>query len=87
MDTIRWVRRFFEEQLAGLEYDIRHLWPGARISTQHLVAHLVEKTIRRAVLDAASYDGRETGDVSWEDCLMVAALTELRSIKLVARQL
>lgn len=88
MNTIDWVRHFFREQLAGLEVEARALRLGARGSTQHLVSHLVDQTIRRAVLDATTYTrrpGDPDGDVSWRDCLMVAALVELRSIKLLAR--
>lgn len=88
MDTIGWVRQFFREQLAGLEEEVRRLRLGADGSTQHLISHLVDQTVRRAVLDATTYDrepGDPEGDVSWRDCLMVAALVELRSIKLLAR--
>lgn len=89
MTAIDWVRQFFEEQLTGLEAEAQRFLPGASTSTQHLISHLVEQTVRRAALDAAIHgDGTEEGkatDVSWERCLMVAALTELRSIKLLAR--
>jgi hypothetical protein len=89
MNTIGWIRQFFREQLAGLETEVQRLRLGADGSTQHLVSHLVEQTVRRAVLDATTYapgpDDPE-GDVSWEDCLMVAALIEMRSIKLLARE-
>jgi hypothetical protein len=86
MNAIDWVRQFFEQQLTGLEAEVRRLLPGAPTSTQHLISYLVEQTVRRAALDAAAHgeDGDAT-DVSWKHCLMVAALTELRSIKLLAR--
>jgi hypothetical protein len=88
MDTIDWVRQFFRQQLAGLEADTRHLRLGTEGSPQHLVSHLVDQTVRRAVLDATTHEqkpGDPEGDVSWRDCLMVAALIELRSIRLLAR--
>jgi hypothetical protein len=85
MTAIDWVRQFFEQQLGGLEEEVRHLLPGAPTSPRHLISHLVEQTVHRAALDAAAHGGREAEDVSWEHCLMVAALTELRSIKLMAR--
>jgi hypothetical protein len=86
MDAIDWVRQFFEQQLAGLDAEVRRLLPGAPATTQHLISHLVEQTVQRAALDAAAHGGREASNVSWEHCLMVAALTELRSIKLLARK-
>lgn len=82
MDAISWVRQFFEEQLANLEPEVWPLSPTTAVSTQHLISHLVDQTVQRAALDAATHG--ET-DLSWEHCLMVAALTELRSIKLLAR--
>lgn len=89
MTAIDWVRQFFEEQLTGLEAEAKRLRAEAPTSTQHLISHLVEQTVRRAALDAAAHDGStadgEATDASWEHCLMVAALTELRSIKLLAR--
>ena len=89
MNAIDWVRQFFEQQLTGLEAEVRRLLPGAPTSTQHLISYLVEQTVRREALDAAAHSGDsadgDATDVSWEHCLMVAALTELRSIKLLAR--
>jgi hypothetical protein len=88
MDTIDWVRHFFRQQLAGLEVEARHLRMGAASSPQQLISHLVDQTVRRAVLDATTHEqrpGDPDTDVSWRDCLMVAALAELRSIKLLAR--
>ncbi len=84
MDAIDWVRQFFEEQLASTENEVWPLSPGTAVSTQQIISHLVDQTVRRAALDAATHDGT-TADVSWEHCLMVAALTELRSIRLLAR--
>ena len=55
------------------------------------MSHLVEQTVHRAALDAATqryaleYPSDETTEVSWKHCLMVAALTELRPVKLLAR--
>lgn len=85
MDATDWVRHFFEEQLAGLEEEVQRLLPGVRVSMQHLVAHLVTQTVQRAAADAAAHGGRNAENVSWERCLMVAALAEMRSIKLLAR--
>lgn len=85
MNAIDWVRQFFEEQLMGLDGEVQRLLPGTPLSMQQLVAHLVEQTVQRAAADAAAHGGRASDDVSWEHCLMVAALTELRSIKLLAR--
>jgi len=88
MNTIDWVRQFFRQQLAGLEVEARRLRLGAGGSTQHLISHLVDQTVRRAVLDATTYDrqpGDPDGEVTWRDCLMVAALVELRSVKMTAR--
>jgi hypothetical protein len=49
----------------------------------------VDRTVRRAVLDAVAhtpdYSAQGTAEVSWKHCLMVAALTELRSVKMLAR--
>lgn len=85
MNVIDWVHQFFEQQLAGVEEEVRRLVPGAPTSSQQLISHLVEQTVRRAALDAAVHEGSGDDDVSWEHCVMVAALTELRSIKLLAR--
>ncbi|HKL87392.1 MAG TPA: hypothetical protein VJ884_00210 [Salinibacter sp.] len=86
MDAIRWVRQFFEEQLADVDAESLSLSPTTTVSTQHLISYLVDQTVQRAALDAATHgDAGSTADVSWEHCLMVAALTELRSVKLLAR--
>ncbi len=88
MNTIDWVRQFFRQQLAGLEVEARRLRMGAEASTQHLISHLVEQTVRRAVLDATTHErrpGDPDAEVTWRDCLMVAALVELRSVKMMAR--
>jgi hypothetical protein len=88
MDTIDWVRQFFRQQLAGLEAEVRHLRLGTDGASPQLISHLVDQTVRRAVLDATTHEevpGDPESDVSWRDCLMVAALIELRSIKLLAR--
>jgi hypothetical protein len=89
MDAIDWVRRFFQQQLSGWDEDVRRLRPDVGGSPQHLVAHLVDRTVRRAVLDAVAhtpdYSAQGTAEVSWKHCLMVAALTELRSVKMLAR--
>lgn len=85
MNATDWVRRFFEQQLAGLEGEVQRLLPGVRLPMQHLVAHLVEQTVQRAAADAATHGGRESEEVSWERCVMVAALAEMRAIKLLAR--
>jgi hypothetical protein len=52
---------------------------------------LVERTVHRAALDAATHrhasgEHSETSapDVSWKHCLLVAALTELRPVKLLS---
>lgn len=90
MDTVDWVRNFFEEELTGMEVEhLRHR-PETGGSMRQLIAYLVDQTVRRAVLDAAAHRSPESThpagrDVSWEHCLMVAALIELRSVKLLAR--
>lgn len=84
MTTVDWVRSFFEEQLTGMEVEHLRRRPETGGSMRQLIAYLVDQTVRRAALDAATYGGATT-EVSWEDCLMVAALTELRSIRLLAR--
>jgi len=88
MDTGQALWDFFEQRLNVSGEVRRHLGVGAGVSRQHLIRHLVERTIRRASLDAATQralgDERAT-EVSWEHCLMVAALTELRPLRLLAR--
>ncbi len=85
MNATDWVRQFFEQQLAGLEGELQRLLPGVHASMEHLVAHLVQQTVQRAAADAVAHGGRAAEDVSWERCLMIAALAEMRSIKLLAR--
>lgn len=93
MDTIDWVRNFFEEQLTGMEVELLRNRPGTGVSTRQLIAHLVDQTVRRAVLDAVAQRSqspsasRAEGQVSWRHCLMVAALIELRSIRMLAREM
>lgn len=86
------LREFFEQELGPSQEEFGRLEVGDGVSTQHLVSHLVERTVHRAALDAATHrppsDGRlerSTAEVSWKHCLMVAALTELRPVKLFAR--
>jgi hypothetical protein len=90
MDTVDWVRSFFKEQLTGMEVEHLRRRPDMGGSMRQLIAHLVDQTVRRAVLDAAAHRSSSAvaspdGDISWKNCLMVAALIELRSIKLLAR--
>jgi hypothetical protein len=88
MDTIQTVRDFFERHL-DVSAEVReHLGVGANVSRQHLIQHLVDRTIRRASVDAATQGAlgsEDTPDVSWKRCLMVAALAELRPLRLLAR--
>jgi len=88
MDAIQALRDFFERQLSVSMPVRRYLGVGENVSRQHVIQHLVERTIRRASVDAATQralDSEESGTVSWENCLMVAALTELRPLRLLAR--
>jgi hypothetical protein len=88
MDAIQALRDFFERQLSVSMPVRRHLGVGENVSRQHVIQHLVERTIRRASVDAATQRAlgpEESGTVSWENCLMVAALTELRPLRLLAR--
>jgi len=88
MDPIQAVRDFFDRHLDVSTEVRQHLGMGTDVSRQHLIQHLVERTIRRASVDAATQRtlGPETTDVSWKHCLMVAALTELRPLRLLARR-
>ena len=88
MDAIQALRDFFERRLSVSDEVRRHLGLGTDVSRQHVIQYLVERTIRRASLDAATQrmagsDG--TATVSWRNCLMVAALTELRPLRLLAK--
>lgn len=86
MNATDWIRPFFRQQLTGLEGEVQGLLPGVRLSMQQLVSHLVEQTVQRAAAEAATHGGPEAEEVSWKHCLMVAALTEMRSVKLLARK-
>lgn len=85
------LRTFFEQELGASDEAAPRLGVDGAISTEHVVSHLVERTVHRAALDAATqrhsmeYPSDEAAEVSWEHCLMVAALTELRPVKLLAR--
>lgn len=85
------LRTFFEKELGASDDALRGLGPDEAPATEHVVSHLVEQTVGRAALDAATqrqteaYPSEEAGEVSWKNCLMVAALTELRPVKLLAR--
>lgn len=88
MDTIRAVRDFFDRHLDVSDKARRHLGVSATVSRQHLIQHLVERTIRRASVDAATHrrlGSDDTKEVSWDRCLVVAALAELRPLRLLAR--
>ena len=88
MSAISPLRTFFEQELVESSESSARLPDDLAISTEHIVSHLVEQTVGRAALDAATH--RPTSEdpaasVSWKDCLMVAALTELRPVRLLAR--
>jgi hypothetical protein len=89
MNAMQALRNFFDRRLSASAEVRRHLGLDADVSRQHLIQHLVERTVRRASLDAATQRalGREEAGaaVSWEHCLMVAAFTELRPLRLMAR--
>jgi len=94
------LRAFFERELDLSRDGLGDLGFDTEASTQHLVSHLIEQTVRRAALDAATHhrapekmshrasgqmpDGDSTEE-SWTRHVMVAALTELRPVKLLAR--
>ena len=84
------LRTFFEQELGASDGALRRLGSTEAPSTEHVVSHLVERTVRRAALDAATqrhaveYPSDDAA-ISWKHCLMVAALTELRPVKLLAR--
>ncbi|MFB6271401.1 MAG: hypothetical protein ABEL51_00760 [Salinibacter sp.] len=85
------LRTFFENELVASDEVLQKMGLDTAPSTDQVVSHLVEQTVRRAALDAATqrhaleYPSDETAEVSWKHCLMVAALTELRPVKLLAR--
>jgi len=85
------LRDFFEQELRASQDGGETSESGARVSTSQLVSHLVERTVHRAALDAATHRHASGGrsetsasDVSWKHCLLVAALTELRPVKLLS---
>ncbi|WP_263790097.1 hypothetical protein [Salinibacter sp.] len=84
------LRDFFEQEL-GASNQGRRFGTEVQVSTEHLVSHLVEQTVHRAALDAATHRQEssaatgETAGVSWKHVLMVAALTELRPVKLLSK--
>jgi hypothetical protein len=85
------LRDFFEQELRTSHDGGQTSESKSGVSTSHLVSHLVERTVHRAALDAATHrhasgEHSETSapDVSWKHCLLVAALTELRPVKLLS---
>ena len=84
------LRDFFEQEL-GASNQGRRFGTEVQVSTEHLVSHLVEQTVHRAALDAATHRQESsaapggTAGVSWKHVLMVAALTELRPVKLLSK--
>jgi hypothetical protein len=88
MDATQALRDFFERELSVSAEVRRHLGVDEDVSRAHLIQHLVERTIRRASVDAATQralGSSNAPDVAWDRCLMVAALTELRPLRLLAR--
>lgn len=85
------LRTFFENELVAVNEAPRKIGPGTTLPTDQVVSHLMEQTTCRAALDAATqrstpgYPSDETAEVSLKHCLMVAALAELRPVKLLAR--
>lgn len=86
------LREFFEQELGSSQESIGDLGFDNEVSTQHLVSHLTEQTVGRAALDAATHrhaperiPDRAPTEGSWKHHVMVAALTELRPVKLLAR--
>lgn len=86
------LREFLEQELNLSQDGLGDLGFDNEASMQHLVSHLTEQTLNRAALDAATHhrspermpDGDLTEE-SWKRHVMVAALTELRPLKLLAR--
>jgi len=85
MDALAALRDFFDRQLSGTDEVRGHLGVDDTVSRRHLIHHLVERTIRRASADAATQRVQGPAGVSWKHCLMVAALVELRPLRLAAR--
>lgn len=92
MSPVARLRTFFERELGASEGALQRLRMDEALPPEHVVSHLVEQTVRRAALDAATHRhaaespaGKQEAEVSWKHCLMVAALTELRPVKLLAR--
>lgn len=86
------LRDFFEQELDTAQNEGRHFGTEVQVSTEHLVSHLVEQTVHRAALDAATHrhaagnlSEQSASGVSLRHCLMVAALTELRPVKLLSK--
>jgi hypothetical protein len=86
------LRTFFEQELGASDEAVERLGAEGALPTEHVVSHLVEQTVRRAALDAVTqrnaveYPSDAAANISWKHCLMVAALTELRPVKLFARE-
>jgi hypothetical protein len=86
------LREFFEQELNVSQDGLGDLGFDNEASMQHLVSHLTEQTVHRAALDAATHrrapdQMTDTGSTeeSWKRHVMVAALAELRPVKLLAR--
>ena len=86
------LRNFFEQELDASQTQGYRFGTEVQVSTEHLVGYLVEQTVHRAALDAATHrpPSEESSEwaaagVSWKHVLMVAALTELRPVKLLSR--
>jgi hypothetical protein len=88
------LREFFEQELGSgsSQEGLGELGFDGEVSTQHLVSHLIEQTVHRAALDAATQrrapervPEEDSDDATWKRHVMVAALTELRPVKLLAR--
>lgn len=86
------LREFFEQELGSSHEGIGSLGFADEVSIQHLVSHLTAQTVRRAALDAATHrhvperiPERAPAEGSWKHHVMVAALTELRPVKLLVR--
>ena len=86
------LREFFEQELNVSQDGLGDLGFDNEASMQHLVSHLTEQTVHRAALDAATHrrapdQMTDTGSTEelWKRHVMVAALAELRPVKLLAR--
>jgi hypothetical protein len=77
--VLRTLRRFFERRLPFSD-------EGGGPTLRHVVSHLMERTLARAALRAATLDNAPSGTAppdgatGWKHHLMVAALTELRTL-------